>query len=199
MFCQKPLQLNLALSALLILAAGTAVYAGEPPTSAIKAESIAEAAAEDNIKCVDPTACCEESKKVIDIVNKLVSAYAKGDLATYERFVDEKCTLLDEGTHKMTIGKQAVLEHLRESFAEHAPGGPKPLVSLTIDQPYAKVHDERCVVTFVATLKTGGAHPVTERANVTDVFVKRNGEWKKSYWRGRWEVVKEIVHEDKKS
>lgn len=187
---------SITLGALLLLASNAGVSLSAEVASSVKTqETPCPTDSEPQFKCVDPTACCEESKKVIGLLGKLVSAYANGDISTYERYLDDKCTLFEENTNKMTVGKVAVLEHLRGSFAEHAPGGPKPLVSLTIDQPYAKVHGDLCVVTFVATLKTGGAHPMTEQAHVTDVFVKRNGEWKKHYWRGKWEPIAE----DKKS
>jgi hypothetical protein len=83
-------------------------------------------------------------------------------------------------------GKEAVLNRLRTHFAEYAPDGSRPMQSFTIDQPYAKVHGDTCVVTFVAHRRLGGAHPVEERAHITDVFVKRGDTWKKLHWTGQW-------------
>lgn len=141
------------------------------------------------VRCVDPHACCAESKKVIEELEEMVSAYTKGDMATYEKYLDDKCSFFDESTHKLISGKDAALEHLRESFVAHAPGGTKPLVSFTIDQPFAKVTNDTCVVTFLATKVIGGKNPHTERCHVTDVFVKRGDMWKKLSWSGKWVTV----------
>lgn len=186
--------LSSSVATCLVMLCGSAGIAAEPVPGAVVPTvkfNISNSTEEGKVKCVDGTACCPEAQRVLEVVQKLVGAYAKGDLTTYEHYLDDKCTLMDEAHSQMKVGKTEVLAHLKESFAEHAPGGPKPLISLTIDQPYAKVHGQSCVVTFVATLQTGGEHPQTERANITDVFVKRDGEWKKSYWRGRWELVSE--------
>jgi hypothetical protein len=185
---KRVFQANLVAVAVLSGAAASA-FANENTAASSIAAKTTQVGDDERVHCVDPTACCEESKKVIDVVNKLVAAYATGDISTYEHYLDDKCTLFDESNKEMTVGKEAVLAHLKSSFAEHSPGGPNPLISLTIDQPYAKVHGDRCVVNFVATLKTGGEHPHTERAKVMDVFVKRGGEWRKSYWQGKWEPI----------
>lgn len=143
------------------------------------------------VKCTDVHATCDESKKVIEILQKLIHAYSSGDIATYEKYLDENCIVLDEGTKNVVSGKAQVLVRLKEHFAEHAPGGAKPLKSFHIDQPFAKVNEtgDTCVVTFVATKQVGGSNPHTERANVTDIFVKRGTDWKKLHWQGKWETV----------
>lgn len=143
------------------------------------------------VKCTDAHATCEESKKVIDILQKLVSAYSAGDIDTYEKYLDDKCMVFDEGTHKVISGKANVLKELKGHFTEHAPNGTKPLKSFHIDQPFAKVSDagDTCVVTFVATKEVGGSNPHKERANVTDIFVKRGSDWKKLHWQGSWQPV----------
>jgi ketosteroid isomerase-like protein len=143
------------------------------------------------VRCTDPHVFCAESQKVLDILEKLVSAYSAGDIATYEKYLDDNCMVIDDVDHKVVSGKAAVLNKLKEHFTEHAPTGDKPLISFHIDQPFAKVSEkgDTCVVTFTATKEVGGSHPHTERANVTDVFVKRGSEWKKLQWNGKWEPV----------
>lgn len=143
------------------------------------------------VSCTDPHACCSESQKVLEVLQKLITAYSTGDLQTYEKYLDDKCMVVDELDHKVISGKPAILERLKADFATHAPGGKSPLLSFHIDQPFAKVNDkgDTCVVTFVATKDVGGSYPHSERANVTDIFVKRAGEWKKLHWQGKWEPV----------
>jgi hypothetical protein len=127
----------------------------------------------------------------LEVLQKLITAYSTGDLTTYEKYLDDKCMVVDNTDHKVISGKPAILERLKSDFAAHAPGGASPLVSFHIDQPFAKVSDkgDTCVVTFVATKEVGGSNPHTERANVTDIFVKRDGDWKKLHWQGNWETV----------
>jgi ketosteroid isomerase-like protein len=176
-----------AASAGSVFAAERSPYASvdENPTTVTKAGVC-------QIKCVDPVFCCSESQKVIAEINEMAAAYTHGDLKAYEKYLDNGCTMFDEATHKLIAGKQATLEHLKESFAKHAPGGPDPLKGYTIDQPFAKVvKPDTCVVTFFATKEIGGEHPRKERAHVTDVFVKRGHEWKKLSWSGTWLPVTE--------
>jgi ketosteroid isomerase-like protein len=143
------------------------------------------------VSCTDRHASCSESEKVLDILEKLISAYSAGDIATYEKYLDDKCIVIDDTDHRVISGKANVLETLKTHFAQHAPGGDKPLISFHIDQPFAKVSEkgDTCVVTFVATKQVGGSKPHTERANVTDIFVKRGSDWKKLHWQGKWETV----------
>lgn len=145
-----------------------------------------------DVKCLDPHACCEESKRVLEVLQKLVAAYSVGDLKTYETYLDDNCTVFEEGSKKMLVGKPKILEELKHKFAEHGPGGKQPLLSFTIDQPFAKITNDTCVVTFVAHKEVGGANPHKEKCNVTDVFVKRGDNWKKLHWAGQWQTVTDI-------
>lgn len=143
------------------------------------------------VTCVNSYAACHESEKVLNILEKLTKAYVIGDLTTYEQYLDDHCVFYEEANKEFISGKKDCLAHLQESFSKHAPGGSEPLKSFTIDQPYAKVIGNNCVVTFVAYKSIGGIHPRKEKANVTDVFVKSSDTWKKLYWHGKWEPVTE--------
>lgn len=149
--------------------------------------------AECKVHCVKPHAACSESEKVLETLQLLVKAYTAGDLKTYEEYLDDNCTTFQEDTKKLVAGKANVLAHLKDSFAQNKPGGEHPLLSFTIDQPYAKVTGDTAVVTFVAYRSVGGAHPVKEKSHVTDIFVKKDGKWKKLHYRGRWQKTKEIA------
>lgn len=138
------------------------------------------------VDCVEPHANCAESQKVIDTLKLLVHAYSHGDLKTYEEYLDNSCTTFDEGTKKLVVGKQACLEELKAKFARYSPTGETPLISITIEQPYAKVTGNTAVVTFRAVREVGGKHPIKEIAEATDVFVKDGDKWKKLHFRGRW-------------
>ena len=180
---------KVALSALSVVWYGQSAWAETSSASSTNQPVTVASITPCTISCLDPHACCAESQKVLEILQKLVTAYSQGDLKTYEAYLDDHCTMFDEGTKKFISGKDQILDELKTSFAEHAPGGSKPLKSLTIDQPYAKVTGDTCVVTFFATKDIGGEHPHIERAHVTDIFVKRADGWKKLHWRGRYEPV----------
>lgn len=141
------------------------------------------------VKCVDPHACCSESEKVIETLRAMVDALNQGDLAAYESYLDEHCTTVDESSKRHVVGRQAVMADLRRKVEELSPTGPTPLLSYTIDHPYAKVHGDTAVVNFVAIKEIGGKHPYKMRCKAFDIFVKHGNEWKKSYFRGRWEKV----------
>ena len=141
------------------------------------------------IECSEPFAACSESDKVIETLKLLADAYARGDLTAYEAYLDDGCTTFDEETKKLIVGKQAVLEHLKQRFQEFAPDGKKPLVSYTIEHPYANVTGDTAVVTFVAGVQIGGKNPYKAENHVTDIFVKHGDKWKKLHYLGRWRKV----------
>lgn len=138
------------------------------------------------VSCVDPHACCAESEKVLETLQTLVTAYIHGDVATIEKHLDDNCTTFEESTGKLMSGKANVVADLKRKFEKFAPGGETPLLTFTIDQPYAKVNGDTAVVTFVAYREIGGKHPIKEKSHVTDIFVKHDGVWKKLHYRGSW-------------
>ena len=152
-------------------------------TAAAQSKSICK------IECTEPLATCSESEKVIETLKLLADAYARGDLTTYEAYLDDGCTTFDEETKKLIVGKQAVLEHLKLRFQEFAPDGKKPLMSYRIEHPYAKVTGDTAVVTFVADVQVGGKNPYKAENHITDIFVRHGDKWKKLHYRGRWRKV----------
>ncbi len=182
---------QLTVAAVISLLAGAAAMGAEEGKPAQNSKAVPVESHICTVSCVDPHACCRESEKVLEILQLLCRAYAAGDLKTFEKYLDDNCTTFNETSKTLLTGKQAVLADLKQVYSEHAPGGEKPLLSFTIDQPYAKLSGDgsTCVVTFVATKETGGVKPIKERANITDIFIKRADGWKKLHWRGRWEQV----------
>ncbi len=138
------------------------------------------------VSCIDPHACCAESEKVLETLQTLVTAYIHGDVKTIEEHLDDNCTTFDESTGKLLSGKTNVVADLKSKFEKFAPTGETPLLSFTIDHPYARVNGDTAVVTFLAFREIGGKHPVKEKSQVTDIFVKHEGVWKKLHYRGAW-------------
>jgi hypothetical protein len=168
--------------------AGLANTAKSPFANADENPTVVTKAGVCEVRCVDPHAYCEQSEQVLQILQKLIVAYSQGDIKTYEKYLDDNCSMFMEGTKQLISGKANVIDHLKQSFTRNLPTGKTPLVSFTIDQPFAKVTNDTCVVTFFATKEIGGAHPHKERAHITDVFVKRDNDWKKLHWSGNWET-----------
>jgi len=135
------------------------------------------------LKCLDPTTACAESERVLDTLKLLVRAYIKGDIATYEQYLADGCSTFDESSKKLITGKEAVLADLKNKFSTRAES---PLISFTIDHPYARVTGSTAVVSFRAVKEVGGKHPNKVEASITDIFVKDGDKWKKLHYRGRW-------------
>lgn len=137
------------------------------------------------VECVDPHACCAESAKVIETLEKLVHAINNGDWKTYESMLDEHCSTFDENSKKLIAGKDNVVADMKSKVDKYAHEG-HPFVSVTIDQPYAKVTGDTAVVNFVAIRHYGGKHPFKEECKATDIFIKEGDSWKKCHFRGAW-------------
>lgn len=182
----------LTLCSALFTFAGNPVAAAETPVPSHEHDAVTHAephGAHAKVECVDPHACCAESEKVIETLQTLTKAYIHSDLKTIEEHMDDHCTTFDESTGKLVTGKENVLSDLKAKFVRYAPDGETPLKSFTIDHPYAKVTGDTAVVTFVAYREIGGKHPVKQKSNVTDVFVKHEGVWKKLHYRGAWKKI----------
>lgn len=162
-------------------------FSAEPSSPAAGDLDISD---EVKVKCVDPHACCAESAKVIDVLQELVKSINNGDWKTYESLLDEHCSTFDENSHKLIAGKENVVTDMRKRVELYAHQG-HPFVSVTIDQPYAKVMPpgDTAVVNFKAIRTYGGKHPFKEECHATDIFVKHGDTWKKCHFRGAWKRV----------
>lgn len=141
------------------------------------------------VECKDPHPACHESEKVIDTLKLLYEAYGRGDLKTIGEYLDERCTTFDEGTKKLIAGKEAVLEDVKQKIAKYGLGTDSPLVSYTIETPYAQVKGDHAVVTFVLIKEVSGDHPHKLESHCTDVFVKVDDKWKKIHFTSNWKPV----------
>lgn len=138
------------------------------------------------VSCVSPFNNSADADKVIETLQLLVRALNEGDLSTYQEYLDEGCTTFDEGTKRLIVGKEAVLDYIKSTFNRFSKTGPTPLLSFTIDHPCAQVHGDIAVITFRAVREIGGKHPCKEVSRATDVFVKAGDKWKKLHCRGQW-------------
>ncbi|MDR3616144.1 MAG: nuclear transport factor 2 family protein [Candidatus Obscuribacterales bacterium] len=143
------------------------------------------------INCIDPHAACAESEKLIEDVKLMYKAYSEEDLTTLGSYLDENCTSVDEGDHKMLTGKKAVLADIKATM-EKAKETESKLLSYTIDNPYAEVEPDgkTAIVTFEAIKTFGGKNPHTISSRCTDIFRKENGKWLRMHYRSFWQPSK---------
>lgn len=138
------------------------------------------------ISCVAPIAADSDSEQVIETLKLLVQALNQGDLSTYEQYLAEGCTTFDEGSKHLIVGKQAVIDSIKDKMTRFRSDGDTPLLSYTIDHPYAKVTGDVAVVSFKGVREIGGKHPSKEVCKATDIFVKDGSKWKKLHYRVKW-------------
>ena len=141
------------------------------------------------INCIDPHPACSESAKVIETVKLMYKAFSEKDVDTLSKYLDEDCTTFDESTQKLIKGKQAVLEDIKSRIAKMEDED-SPLLSYTIDNPYAEVNGDTAVVSFTAIKKLGGKDPHTLESHCTDIFKKEGDRWVRMHYRFNFKVVK---------
>lgn len=171
-------------------AAAAILLAGSIASAAETAEADCNDQNECVISCIEPDTACKDSQEVVDTLRKLVAAYIAMDLDTVSQYIAEDCTTFNESTKELIAGKQNVLNNIKSKFELHGPGGSEPLEFYRIEHPYARVDGDEAVVTFVAVKKIKGPHARLMKSNVTDIFIKEDGLWKKLHYRGNWKEVK---------
>jgi ketosteroid isomerase-like protein len=160
----------------------------QPSVRFIKGSTI-ESSTHTKIKCMDPHACCEESAKIIDIVQQMYKAYSERDLEALGKYLDPNCTTFDQGTKKLIVGREAILTEIKNWLNKNAADEKSPLLSYTIEHPYCEVNGDNAVVTFTARKEIGGEHPKKFQSRCLDVFKKENGSWLRTHYRSNWKEV----------
>ncbi len=132
-----------------------------------------------------------DCESVINILKIITKALAEKDFAELAKHLDENCTTYDAVTKKTVVGRESIIENVKSKVAAEEKRLKVPAISYTIDQPFAKINGEKAVVSFILKKEVGGANPAVFESHVTDVFVKRDGEWKKLHFcGGEWKKVK---------
>ncbi len=177
------------------LAMGTAALAEESKQSVASslpetgASSSVMSASKCQINCIDPHPACSESAKVIETVQLMYKAFSENDLDTLGKYLDENCTTFDEATQQLIKGRTAVLEDIKHKIRQMEDED-SPLISYTIDNPYAQVTGDTAVVSFTAIKKMGGKDPHTMESHCTDIFKKEGDRWVRMHYRSNWKVVR---------
>lgn len=172
---------NLFLSLSIVTVAGPAI-ASEITNVPTKASACA-------ISCSQPMESnCETIIAVLKVITKAV---AEKDFVELAKHLDENCTTYDVGTKKTVVGRENIIASVKAKIASEEKRLKVPAISFTIDQPFAKINGDKAVVSFILKKEVGGTNPAVFESHVTDVFVKRDGEWKKLHFCGAdWKRVK---------
>jgi hypothetical protein len=141
------------------------------------------------IHCTAPHAACSESADVLDIVKNYYKSLSEHDYTAIGKHIDEHCTKFDQTTGKLIVGREAILADIKEQLEKSAPGSKRPLVSFTIDHPYAHVAGDNAVVTFTAFKEFGGDHPQKYESRCTDIFKREGSSWMKISYRSNWKEI----------
>ncbi|MCA9805408.1 MAG: nuclear transport factor 2 family protein [Cyanobacteria bacterium HKST-UBA02] len=137
------------------------------------------------VSCTNPHAACSESEAVLETLKKIAKAYTDGNFEEFEKYLDDGVTTFDNHSKKLLVGREAVMVDLKKRWHDsHV--GKNPVLSYTIDHPYARVDGDTAVVTFHATKVVGGRKTGTYESDCTDVFVRKNGSWKKLHYKSDW-------------
>lgn len=143
--------------------------------------------AEDTVPCavsMSQPISTADTTAVIDVVKKITRALADHDFKSMSEYLDPHCTTYDEGTHKLVVGREAVIKDVKEKVAAEEARLKVPTISFTIDHPYAQIDGDRAIVTFVLIKEIGGKEPAKFESRCSDIFVKRDGQWKKLHYCG---------------
>jgi ketosteroid isomerase-like protein len=143
------------------------------------------------IRCFDPHPACEESQKVIETLRQIFEACGREDMDTVSKYLADDCTGFT-GQHKLIVGKQAVLDHIKKAIEDHKNDAESPLLSYTIISPYAEVQGNSATVTYNAFKTYGGKHPRTLESHSTDIFERHGDKWLQSHYRNDWKEVPAI-------
>lgn len=145
------------------------------------------------VSCDNPHAACAESEKVIETLKLMSHLYSEGNFDEYSKYIDNDVTTFDEKNKKYIMGKAAVVEDMKTRWNAAHSGG-TPIINLSINHPYAQVTGDQAVVTFEAVKTIGGKAPETMSSRCTDIFVKKDGTWKKLHYRSNWKKCKTIAN-----
>lgn len=176
----RPLQ-NLYLILSIVMLASPAI-AGEIERDSNKASTCA-------ISCSEPMEnTCET---IIAVLKATTKACAEKDYVELAKHLDENCTTYDVCTKKTVVGRDNIVASVKAKITAEEKRLKVPAISFTIDQPFAKINGDKAVVSFILKKEVGGTNPAVFESHVTDVFVKRDGEWKKLHFcGGDWKRVK---------
>ena len=129
---------------------------------------------------------CDEAQSVIETLKSMVKAICADDINGIAQHIADDCTTFDEATHQLVVGKPSIVTNIKKLINDHSGKSESPLIGYAIENPFAKIHGNTCVVTYLARRTFGGKKEEMFESHCTDVFVKQNGQWKMLHYRSNW-------------
>ncbi|HEY9756991.1 MAG TPA: nuclear transport factor 2 family protein [Oculatellaceae cyanobacterium] len=157
----------------------------QPPKNYGRASTVVSSS-QCKINCTAPHAACSESAEVLKIVQDIYKSLSERDFDSIAKHLDANCTKFDRSTKQTIVGRDAIISDLKEQLEKVGPGSATPLLSYTIDHPYAHVSNDTAVVTFTAYKEFGGTHPKKYESRCTDIFKKEGNTWMKISYSSNW-------------
>ncbi|MDR3612738.1 MAG: nuclear transport factor 2 family protein [Candidatus Obscuribacterales bacterium] len=144
-----------------------------------------------SVSCLEPTVD-GDADSILDVLKAITRALADHDFKALASHLDANCTTYDENTRKMVVGRDNIIKDVKESIESEERRLKIPPISYVIDHPYVRVTGDQAVVTFVLIKEIGGAKPMKFESHTSDVFIKRDGQWKKLHFCGdAWKKVQD--------
>ena len=131
-----------------------------------------------------------EAEKVIDVLKAITKTLADHDFKKMAGYMDANCSTYDESTHKLVVGSDAIVKDVEKNVKAEELRLKTPPINFTVDRPFVAVNGDRAVVSFVLIKEVAGPQPAKYESHCSDVFVKRQGEWKKLHFCGdAWKKI----------
>jgi hypothetical protein len=124
-----------------------------------------------------------EEKEVIAVLETMCRSVVDHNFAEFRKHLDESCTTYIENTKEFIQGPDNIVKDLKARIAAAEQRLHAPILTYTIDRPFATVAGNTATVNFFVIQEVGGEHPQKLEAHCTDVFVKRDKEWKRLHFR----------------
>jgi ketosteroid isomerase-like protein len=122
---------------------------------------------------VKPIVEAPDCEEVLATMQNILKALEQGDLDKFGTYLDDDAYLMDAGSKTLTEGKQAVIARFRKEMQ-----GAKHLVRLKLYDVFPQVVKDRAIITSSCTKEYDSNPPEILKTRTTDVFVKKDGQWK---------------------
>lgn len=139
------------------------------------------------VQLVEADSTDKEGADVIDALKKLLHGLAIRDVAQVGNCLSDDVTVFDVRNNRFIYGKEQVLAHVKKNVI--GSDGNSPVKRLTVYRPFVHVKGDMAMVSFKATKEMGGASPTTLESWCSEVYERKNGEWRVLQLNTRWQPV----------
>ncbi len=139
------------------------------------------------VELVDVDVTDKDGAEVMAALKKLLHALALRDAAQVGSCLSDDVTVFDVRNSRFIYGKDSVLEHVKKNVI--GSDGSRPVRRLTVYRPFVSVKGDMAMVSFKATKEMGGEGTITLESWCSEVYERKNGEWRVLQLNTRWQPV----------